>query len=150
MKKGLAPPPKKQYIPPSKLKPTPLRVDPLDGDGLAGILPVDLILVLRKLAKKDVVTRGRALEELEAWIRDVKAQNDAVMLEALVTMLPVWVSYSVMLRSLLNIELVPSLPRIMRPPIPPPPSTLCFNSCTPPVHSRNSTCCHSLHKRNGL
>ncbi|KIJ37270.1 hypothetical protein M422DRAFT_33818 [Sphaerobolus stellatus SS14] len=91
IKKGLAPPPKKQYIAPSKLKPAPPQVDPLDG--LGPLLPPDLVLILRKLAKKDTVTKGRALEELEAWIKVAKAESndpESGLVEALVIMLPVW------------------------------------------------------------
>ncbi|KAF8580184.1 hypothetical protein K439DRAFT_1357639 [Ramaria rubella] len=92
IKKGLAPPPKKSYIPPSKLKPAPLQADPLDS--LGSLLPADLIVILRRLAKKDGVTKSRALEELEGWIRRAKEDNDSNIgydnIQFLVLMLPVW------------------------------------------------------------
>ncbi|EPQ26430.1 uncharacterized protein PFL1_06078 [Pseudozyma flocculosa PF-1] len=59
---------KKQFIPPPK-PPQPLP-DPLDSMGLASLLPADLVVLLRKASKKDVVTRCRALEGLLAWIED--------------------------------------------------------------------------------
>jgi hypothetical protein len=89
IKKGIAPPPKKSYIPPSKLKPAPIDVDPLGS--LGQLLPPDLLLVLRKLGKKDAVTKARALEELEAWIRRTTTDKDEALGEALINMLPVWV-----------------------------------------------------------
>jgi E3 ubiquitin-protein ligase listerin len=94
IKKGLAPPPKKSYIPPSKLKPSPPQADPLDS--LGSLLPADLVVILRRLAKKDAVTKGRALDELEAWIRKAKEEErdvgeDTGKLEVLLTMLPIWV-----------------------------------------------------------
>lgn len=52
----------KQYIPPSK--PAPLRPDPLDVGGLAARIDPELLVVLRRLGKKDAVTKRRALEEL--------------------------------------------------------------------------------------
>ncbi|EJD43916.1 hypothetical protein AURDEDRAFT_185239 [Auricularia subglabra TFB-10046 SS5] len=54
----------KQYIPPSK--PAPLRPDPLDAAGLAARIAPDLLVVLRRLGKKDAVTKRRALDELAA------------------------------------------------------------------------------------
>ena len=58
---------KKQFIPPPK-PPQPLP-DPLDSLGLASLLPADLVVLLRKASKKDVVTRCRALEGLLAWVQ---------------------------------------------------------------------------------
>ena len=96
---------KKQYIPPPK-PPQPLP-DPLDSMGLASLLPADLVVLLRKSSKKDVITRCRALEGLLAWVEDALAKSsttiasepsaDASSLtseekrEALVMMLPSWV-----------------------------------------------------------
>ncbi|GAC73853.1 predicted E3 ubiquitin ligase [Moesziomyces antarcticus T-34] len=95
---------KKQYIPPPK-PPQPLP-DPLDSMGLASLLPADLVVLLRKASKKDVITRCRALEGLLAWVEDAfgktaaAAGSDATEAsrltseekkEALVMMLPSWV-----------------------------------------------------------
>lgn len=96
---------KKQYIPPPK-PPQPLP-DPLDSMGLASLLPADLVVLLRKASKKDVITRCRALEGLLAWVEDAfgkspssnsaESSPEASVLsseekqEALVMMLPSWV-----------------------------------------------------------
>jgi hypothetical protein len=86
----------KQYIPPPK-PPAPLVPDPLDGMGLARTLPAELVVVLRRLGKKDGVTRRKGLEELrEGWISNVgDGTNDEVERElqeaALVSAIPVWV-----------------------------------------------------------
>lgn len=83
IKKGLAPPPKKQFIPPSKLKPAPTETDPLDA--IAHLLSADVVLILRKMGKKDAVTKGRALEELETWLGGVDDEEEVV------SVVPVWV-----------------------------------------------------------
>lgn len=58
----------KQYIPPPK-PPAPPIPDPLDGQGLARTLPAELVVVLRRLGKKDDVTRRKGLDELrDNWI----------------------------------------------------------------------------------
>jgi hypothetical protein len=58
----------KQYIPPPK-PPAPPIPDPLDGQGLARTLPAELVVVLRRLGKKDDVTRRKGLDELrEQWV----------------------------------------------------------------------------------
>ncbi|KAF8531403.1 hypothetical protein JB92DRAFT_2851839 [Gautieria morchelliformis] len=93
IKKGLAPPPKKSYIPPSKFRPPPPQTDPLDN--LGSLLPAELVVILRRLAKKDAVTKGRALEELEVWIRETKDEHkdigvDSEKIQVLVLMLPIW------------------------------------------------------------
>ncbi|SNX81944.1 related to RKR1 - RING domain E3 ubiquitin ligase [Melanopsichium pennsylvanicum] len=96
---------KKQYIPPPK-PPQPLP-DPLDSMGLASLLPADLVVLLRKASKKDVITRCRALEGLLTWVEDAlgrsmpsaagpdNAEASALTAEekkeALVMMLPSWV-----------------------------------------------------------
>lgn len=86
LKKGEKAPPKaKQYIPPSK--PTPVQIDPLDSLGLANRLDKDLVVILRRLSKKDAVTKTKAVEELRAWV-----DNDEI--SASVGMVPVWVSHS--------------------------------------------------------
>ena len=102
IKKGLAPPPKKSYISPSKLKPSPAQADPLDS--LASLLPSELVVILRRLAKKDGVTKGRALEELESWIRRAKEEKadldeDSGAVQVLVVMLPIWVRYLCLVKS---------------------------------------------------
>jgi E3 ubiquitin-protein ligase listerin len=97
-KKGSkAEPRKKVYIPPSK--PAPPRLDPLDTLGLQYTLQPELYVVLRRLGKKDAVTKTRALEELQVgWVDPVirpprAADSVATELatEALVQILPVWV-----------------------------------------------------------
>jgi hypothetical protein len=86
----------KMYIPPTK--PQPLQRDPIDVLGLGSVLPADLLVVLRRLMKKDAVTKQKALEELQvAWIDEARKlpksheelQGDVV--ETLFTALPVWV-----------------------------------------------------------
>ena len=89
----------KMYIPPTK--PQPLQRDPIDVLGLGSILPADLLVVLRRLMKKDAVTKQKALEELQAaWIdkarRSPKSHEDGSLPqeeleEAISTALPVWV-----------------------------------------------------------
>ncbi|GAC99356.1 predicted ubiquitin-protein ligase [Pseudozyma hubeiensis SY62] len=96
---------KKQYIPPPK-PPQPLP-DPLDSMGLASLLPADLVVLLRKASKKDVITRCRALEGLLAWVEDALGKSSSTSSrepdaeasnlsssekrDALVMMLPSWV-----------------------------------------------------------
>jgi hypothetical protein len=84
-------PRKKVYIPPSK--PAPPQPDPLDTLGIIHRLPPELVIILRSLGKKDPVTKGRALEELQSkWIDESSRKGDeSVECDALVTMLPVWV-----------------------------------------------------------
>ncbi|WWD02614.1 hypothetical protein V865_000654 [Kwoniella europaea PYCC6329] len=66
----------KQYIPPPK-PPAPPIPDPLDGLGLARTLPAELVVVLRRLGKKDDVTRRKGLEELkEGWINELITTKD--------------------------------------------------------------------------
>jgi len=90
----------KQYVPPPK-PPAPPIPDPLDGQGLARTLPAELVVVLRRLGKKDDVTRRKGLEELrEGWIleiaktgldeeQEVERETKESALECAV---PVWVS----------------------------------------------------------
>jgi hypothetical protein len=84
-------PRQKVYIPP--VKPAPIQPDPLETTGLAHQLPPDLLVVLRRLGKKDPVTKGRALEELQTgWVdRCRKEGDDGPLVDSLVIMLPVWV-----------------------------------------------------------
>lgn len=99
-KKNKKEPRVKMYIPPTR--PQPLQRDPIDVLGLGSVLPADLLVVLRRLMKKDAVTKQKALEELQAaWIdkarRPPKSHEDGSLpqgeLEEAISMaLPVWVS----------------------------------------------------------
>ncbi|KAI0084737.1 hypothetical protein BDY19DRAFT_969852 [Irpex rosettiformis] len=85
-------PRKKVYIPPSK--PAPVRPDPLDTLGIAQIIPAELLVVLRKLAKKDGVTKRRALEDLQAdWVERARNEEEGWRLDAIVDALPVWLHH---------------------------------------------------------
>ncbi|KAE8225708.1 hypothetical protein CF319_g1581 [Tilletia indica] len=95
-KKDKKAPKKKVFIPPPK--PPQPAPDPLDALGLAALLPPDLVVHLRKASKKDVLTRQRALESLQAWIRGdsgdeagSSALSEEERISALVVMLPSWV-----------------------------------------------------------
>ncbi|WVF72830.1 hypothetical protein IAT40_007648 [Kwoniella sp. CBS 6097] len=88
----------KQFIPPPK-PPAPPIPDPLDGQGLARTLPAELVVVLRRLGKKDDVTRRKGLEELrEGWTNEVLksggSEDDELDRElketALLSAIPVW------------------------------------------------------------
>jgi hypothetical protein len=90
----------KQYIPPPK-PPAPPIPDPLDGQGLARTLPAELVVVLRRLGKKDDVTRRKGLDELrEQWVApllaDAQEDDEEVHTEreirtaALEAAIPVW------------------------------------------------------------
>lgn len=79
----------KTFIPPSR--PAPIRPDPLTSTGLASRLPPELLVILRRLAKKDPTTRQKALEELNtAWLARTTAEAEA----SLTVALPVWVRCS--------------------------------------------------------
>lgn len=85
-----AEPKKKVYIPP--IRPRAVQPDPLDTLGIAYSISSELLVVLRKLGKKDVVTKTHALEELQSdWILKTKESNDSQLLEEIVAVLPVWV-----------------------------------------------------------
>lgn len=95
-KKNKKEPRVKMYIPPTK--PQPLQRDPIDVLGLGSILPADLLVVLRRLMKKDAVTKQKALEELQvAWIDKARRlpqtheDPQGGLVGALCTALPVWV-----------------------------------------------------------
>ncbi|OCF39032.1 hypothetical protein I317_07169 [Kwoniella heveanensis CBS 569] len=98
----------KQYIPPPK-PPAPPIPDPLDGQGLARTLPAELVVVLRRLGKKDDVTRRKGLEELrEGWTNEVLksggSEDDELERElketALLSAIPVWLhSFASLLQS---------------------------------------------------
>jgi hypothetical protein len=70
VKRGVA----KPYTPPPK-PPAPAVPDPLESMGLSASLPGGLVVVLRKLGKKDEVTRRRALEDLGGWLARVKKEG---------------------------------------------------------------------------
>jgi hypothetical protein len=84
-------PRQKVYIPP--VKPPPAQPDPLDTTGLARLLPPDLLVVLRKLGKKNALTKISALEELNASFVEKcgKKGSDDSAVSTLVLMMPVWV-----------------------------------------------------------
>jgi hypothetical protein len=80
-------PKNKVYIPPQKPKQD--VIDPLDSLGLASLLPSDLVVLLRKAAKKDVVTRSRALEGMIEWIQgEAELEDDKD--SSLVLSIPCW------------------------------------------------------------
>ena len=83
-------PRKKVYIPP--VRPRAIQPDPLDTLGIAYSISSELFVVLRKLGKKDVVTKTHALEELQSdWILKATGMNDPQLLEDIIAVLPVWV-----------------------------------------------------------
>ncbi|KAF7975675.1 hypothetical protein HWV62_8773 [Athelia sp. TMB] len=82
----------KAYIPP--VKPQPIAPDPLDSLGLAYALPAELVVILRRLGKKDTVTKRRALEELQSYVDAVLAADDEY---AVREMLPVWLHHASLL-----------------------------------------------------
>lgn len=85
-----AEPKKKVYNPP--VRPRAIQPDPLDTLGIAYSISSELFVVLRKLGKKDAVTKARALEELQSdWILKAREMNDPQLLEEIITILPVWV-----------------------------------------------------------
>ncbi|KAF9652581.1 hypothetical protein BDM02DRAFT_3088924 [Thelephora ganbajun] len=87
-----AEPKKKVYIPP--LRPRAIQPDPLDTLGITYSISSELLVVLRKLGKKDIVTKIRALEELQSdWIIKAKEANDSQLLEDIITVLPVWLHH---------------------------------------------------------
>lgn len=91
----------KVYIPPPR-PPVPARPDPLDAQGLARTLPAELVVVLRRLGKKDAVTKRKGIDELkDIWVDVVvnlhtEGAEDptgelTVKEDALTEALPVWV-----------------------------------------------------------
>ncbi|CCM05109.1 uncharacterized protein FIBRA_07316 [Fibroporia radiculosa] len=86
-------PKKKVYIPP--VKPAPVQPDPLDTLGIAQRLPPELLIALRRLAKKDSITKRRALEELQAaWVDKARGENsDSIVLSYLADAVPVWLHH---------------------------------------------------------
>ncbi|KAI0036224.1 hypothetical protein K488DRAFT_41686 [Vararia minispora EC-137] len=91
-KHGAVEPRKKAYVPPAK--PAPVRHDPLDAAGLAHSLPAALVVVLRKVGKKDETTKVKALEELQGeWIERARGVDAEEIEGSLGTMLPVWLHH---------------------------------------------------------
>jgi hypothetical protein len=88
-------PRQKVFIPP--VKPPPIQADPLDTLGLASQLPPELYVVLKKVGKKDEVTKGKALEELEVgWLEKCRKEGqDSALVISLLTMVPVWVRHAI-------------------------------------------------------
>lgn len=85
-----AEPRKKIYVPP--VRPRAIQPDPLDTLGIAYSISSELLVVLRKLGKKDTVTKTHALEELQYdWVLKARQTNDPQLLEEITTVLPVWV-----------------------------------------------------------
>ena len=84
----------KVYIPP--YKPPPVRPDPLDSLGIGKQLPPDLLVVLRRLGKKDSTTKCKAMDDMqEEWInKAVKGDDAELRMASLLTSMPVWVSPS--------------------------------------------------------
>lgn len=76
----------KQYIPPTK--PQALVKDPIDVLGLAGTLSPELLVVLRRISKKDATTKSRGLEELTAWIVKTVEEETLYQIEVVI---PAWV-----------------------------------------------------------
>ena len=86
-----AEPKKRVYIPP--VRPHAIQPDPLETLGIAYSISSELLVVLRKLGKKDLVTKIRALEELQSdWILKAKETNNLQLFQEIATVLPVWVS----------------------------------------------------------
>jgi hypothetical protein len=82
--KGKKEPKPKVYIAPRR--PAPIQPDPIDVLGLASVLPPDLLVVLRKLGKKDTTTKTRALEDLhKLWTGPDAASEDITIAW------PIWV-----------------------------------------------------------
>ncbi|TFY58014.1 hypothetical protein EVJ58_g6676 [Rhodofomes roseus] len=86
-------PRKKVYIPP--VKPAPVQPDPLDTLGIAQKLPPELLVVLRRLAKKDSITKRRALEDLQAgWVEKARSEGpNSGLLEVIAETIPVWLHH---------------------------------------------------------
>ncbi|KAK0191944.1 hypothetical protein F5146DRAFT_1102178 [Armillaria mellea] len=79
--KGKKEPRQKVYIPP--VKPAPVQPDPLETTGIAHQLPPELLVVLRGLGKKAVVTKAKALDDLQ----------DEDLIPTLHIMFPVWMHH---------------------------------------------------------
>ncbi|KAJ9093121.1 hypothetical protein QFC19_008464 [Naganishia cerealis] len=93
----------KVFVPPPR-PPVPARPDPLDAQGLARSLPAELVVVLRRLGKKDAITRRKGIDELkELWVDQVvtsqidggqdSTEEVSLKEEALTEALPVWLHH---------------------------------------------------------
>jgi hypothetical protein len=80
----------KMYIPP--VKPTALLRDPVDELGLAAVLDPEMLVLFRRLAKRDAVTKRRALEDLCATLANLGSSADEQGIASWASVLPVWVS----------------------------------------------------------
>lgn len=89
--KGKKEPRQKVYIPP--VKPAPLQPDPLETTGIAHQLPPELLVVLRSLGKKAVVTKARALEDLQSGWVERALVGDEDLIPTLHIMFPVWMHH---------------------------------------------------------
>lgn len=86
-------PQKKTYTP--LVRPSAPRPDPLDTMNLASQLPAELVITLRRLGKKDTVTKRRALEELQTDLVDKAmpgGEEDGNIVAIAELIIPVWVS----------------------------------------------------------
>lgn len=115
-----AEPKKKIYIPPVRHR--AVQPDPLESLGIAYLIPSDLVVILRRLGKKDAVTKTRALEELHsAWVaKAVEGRGDAGVSQNLIDILPVWVrpSSPFLSSKLDEFSAVPPYPDPISPPFP--------------------------------
>ena len=134
---------KKAYIPP--IKPAPPVPDPLDTTGLVHLLPPELVVVLRALGKKDVITRGKAIEEVTKLVEDaIREQaardyhhdqygDEGGKAGMVVKMLPVWVCLQLQLVSrTTNTFPAPSCPGSLHPPIAASSPSCCLSPSFPP------------------
>jgi E3 ubiquitin-protein ligase listerin len=81
----------KMYIPP--VKHTALLRDPVDELGLAAVLDPEMLVLFRRLAKRDAVTKRRALEDLCATLANLGSSSaDEQEIASWASVLPVWVS----------------------------------------------------------
>ena len=119
-----AEPRKKVYIPP--VRPRAIQPDPLDTLEIAYSISSELLVVLRKLGKKDPVTKIRALEELQSdWVLKTEETNDSQLLEEIVTVLPVWVRVETKpARPRSHQTTAPPRPRVVPPPFPKDPASI--------------------------
>lgn len=89
--KGKKEPKQKVYIPP--VKPAPVQPDPLETTGIAHQLPPELLVVLRGLGKKAVVTKAKALDDLQSGWVDRALAGDEDLIPTLHIMFPVWMHH---------------------------------------------------------
>ena len=100
----------KVYVPPAK--PAPIRPDPRDSLGIAKHLPPELLVILKRLGKKDSVTKRKALESLQSdWVDVVlkNADSTGVIEATLEKALPVWVRRHLIFHIRLLVNLAKSI-----------------------------------------